>query len=1249
MKLFASFEKHFIPACVLTVVVGLLCSPDKLHAVGATTPFVSYEAESGFLGSGAAIVYLTNAPTTQYSSPQLEASGHAFVQLTAVGQYVQWTNTTGQNITAINLRSCIPDALNGGGISNTIDLYVNGVFRQAFSVNSQQNYCYEGTGYNGQTDKNPADGNPRGFWNDTHAFVQGAAIAPGDTFAFQMDSSNTASFYYLDVVDLENPPPPLPPPTNSLSITDPAYGAISNNIGVDNTTAINNCFSAALSQGKPVYIPPGTFYFSAIHGGLNASGIKIVGAGPWYSTLYRVTPTNNNQGVNNIITTISCTLSNLALDCNGSSRAGSNNNGAVNFSGNNWLVDNVWIQHVTSAFWCAGIGGTARNCRVLSVWSDGGNFNNVEGQGANGVGMNLTYSNNFVRGTGDDAMAINSVNYNVYGSTTVYYTMMSNIVYADNTAIAPWGGKAMAIYGGINQVVTNNLLCDTARYIGLGVGKFGVNGSDLLSAQVTGNVVLRCGGNGYNQQQPAMMMGNGGDGQSSGTVANAYCASNTIINSVFNAVGFSTCTNIVFQYNTIINPALDGIAISPPYFQAPAGFAILRSNTVSGLNAGMVAFTNYSTGFIAITPIEAANYNSASGVMVEPCPEGGQEIGNIQAGDWSAYNNLYLTGAEVFVARVFTAGAGGSIEIQLDSPSGTLVGTCSVPGNGEAQNYCNVFCAISGASGIHNVYLVYTGGAGSLFNVEFFGFFPAPLAFSHQLVPGNTYSLKALVNGKYVTAPNNGSNSLIATNISVGTTEQFLVVDAGGGNIGFESVANGLYVTAESNGASPLIANRNAIGSWETFTEFDAGGGNIAIRAMNDGDFVSAANGGTSPLIAQSPSIGTQESFTVGLVSGALPAPPNQLTVTVNNSQVVLNWLSSPGASGYNVKRSTVNGGPYATIATNLPATIFTDDGLSIGTTYYYVISAQNIAGEGTNSSQVIGVPGTYNRLVWAALSSTAGSDSPANALDGDLTTRWSTGAFQTNGQWFEVDMGSTNTFNKIILNTVNSGGDYPRGYQVSVSNDGLNWNPVTSGSGSSAITTITFSNQAARFIRITQTGSSSANFWSIDEFFVFGAAPFTPTGLTANVGSAQASLSWTGSAGATGYNLKRSTNSGGPYTLIALNVPGLAFTDTGLANGITYYYVVSATNVFGESTNSVEASAHPVSLVPVPLSFTAGGNALTLNWPADHLGWRLEMNTNSLAVSAAWVTVTNSTATNQVSIPINALNGNAFFRLSYP
>ncbi len=1048
------------------------------------------EAESGSLFGGAAVVSLTSPPTNQYSSPELEASGHAYVQLAATGQSVTWTNNTGQNITAVNLRSCIPDAPTGGGIASTINLYVNGAFRQAFSVNSQQNYCYEGTNYNGQTDKNPADGNPRGFWNDTHAFITGAAVAPGDTIGFQKDAANTAAFYYIDVVDLEAPPAPLTQPANSLSIL--TYGAVSNNIAVDNTSAINSCFSAAQAQGKIAWIPPGTFYISAINGGLNASGITIAGAGPWYSTIYRVVPNGNSQGVANIITTTSSTLRDVSLDCNGSSRAGYNNNGAVNFSGNGWLVDDVWIQHVTSAFWCAGVGGTAQNCRVLSVWSDGGNFNNV--QSASGIGMNLTYSNNFVRGTGDDAMAINSVNYNVNGSTTTYYTMMSNITYVNNTAVAPWGGKGIGIYGGINDVVTNNLLCDTARYIGLGVGKFGVNGSDLLSATVMGNTVLRCGGNGYNQQQQAMMIGNGGDGQSVGLVANAYCASNTIIDALYSGVGFSTSTNIVFQYNTILNPGLDGIAVGGGSLGSGViGTAIINSNTVTGLNSGQFVLTNAASGYAVITPIAAASYSTMYGVMTEICDEGGLDLTGIESGDWSAYININLNGVNTFVARVASAGSGGTIEVHLDSPAGTLIGSCSVSETGDWQAYVNVYCNLSGANGTPAVYLVYTGGAGYLFNVEFFGFFSAPPALSHQLVPGDTYSLNALVNGKYVTAPNGGTNALIAQSTSVGTAEQFRVVDAGGGNIGLLALVNTQYVCADNNGASPLIANRSAVGSWETFTEFDAGGGNIALRAMNNGEFVSAANGGASPLIAQSTSIGTQESFTVGFVSGVTASAPNNVTATAGNFQVTLGWLPSAGATTYNIRRSLTSGGSYTVIATNLTGAIYTDTGLANGTTYYYAVSAQNPAGESALSSQVNAIPGSLNRLLWVAGSSTSGSDQPANAIDGNLSTRWSTGTSQVNGQWFQVDMGLPTTFNKIVLNAANSPSDYPRGYQVNVSNDGINWgSPVTTGAGASAITTITFPTQAARYIRVTQTGTASANYWSIDEFNVFGTSPLT-------------------------------------------------------------------------------------------------------------------------------------------------------------
>lgn len=1235
-----------IDNALIIVIASLFLGSRAYATVGATTPFTSLEAESGTLAGGASIQSLTSAPTTPYSSPQLEASGHAFVQLTATGHSVTWTNTSSQSFTAINVRSCIPDASAGGGISSSINLYVNGVFRQAFSVNSLQNYCYEGTNYNGQEDKNPTDGNPRGFWNDTHAFISGAPAAPGDTITLQKDSTNSAAFYFIDVIDLEAPPAPLIQPANSLSIT--SYGAVSNNMSVDNTAFINNCFVAAQEQGKIAWIPPGTFYFSAINGGLNAAGIEIQGAGPWYSTLYRVVPAANSQGVNNMVTGVSCTLQNLSLDCNGSNRAGNNNNGAINFSGNDWLVDNVWIQHVTSAFWCAGSGGTARNCRILSVWSDGGNFNNV--QSANGIGMNLTYSNNFVRGTGDDAMAINSINYN----GTTYYTTMSNIMYVNNTAVAPWGGKGIGIYGGINDLVTNNLLCDTARYVGLGVGKFGVNGSDLFSAKVTGNTVLRCGGNGYSQQQQAMTIGNGGDGQASGMVANAYCAGNTIINSLYSGVGFSASTNIVFQYNTIINPGLDGIAVGPPYLgPGVVGTAIINSNIVSGLGIGRVVFTNYASGYSVVTPVLASAYTAMSGIANETCAEGGQNVTGIESGDWSAYNNVSLNGVNAFVARVASAGAGGNIEIHLDSPAGTLIGTCPVPGTGGAQSYMDVYTGAASASGTHTIYLVYTGGSGTLFNLQFFGFFLTPPTLSHRLMPGNVYSLKAVVNGEYVSAANGGTNALIAQSASVGATEQFQVVDAGGGNIALLASVNNQYVSADNAGASPLIANRISVGSWETFTEFDAGSGNIAIRAMNNGNFVSAADGGASPLIADSASIGPGESFTAGFVSGLPPASPNGLTAVPANGQVILNWVPSPGASSYNVKRAASSGGPYTVISSNVMFPNYTNASLVSGNTYYYVVSALNLSGESTNSSQVVGTPGSVDRILWIASSSTSGSDLPYNAVDGDLTTRWSTGTSQTSGQWFQVDMGAASTFNEMVLNSANSPSDYPRGYRVNVSLDGVNWgSPIATGAGSSPITTITFAAQVARYIRITQTGSAPGNFWSIHEFNVFGTVPPIPTGLIATpFSSNQVNLSWNGSVSASGYNVKRATVSGESYSPIAMNFNGLAYSDAALNAGTTYYYVVTATNSFGESANSVEASAHPVSTTPPPLLLTRLGGQIQMNWPGDHLGWRLQSQTNAVnsGLGTNWVTVPNSITTNRVFIPINSSNGSVFFRLVYP
>src|SRR5258708_670217 len=86
---------------------------------------------------------------------------------------------------------------------------------------------------------------------------------------------------------------------------------------------------------------------------------------------------------------------------------------------------------------------------------------------------------------------------------------------------------------------------------------------------------------------------------------------------------------------------------------------------------------------------------------------------------------------------------------------------------------------------------------------------------------------------------------------------------------------------------------------------------------------------------------------------------------------------------------------------------------------------------------------------------------------------------------------------------------------------------------------------------------------------------PATPIGLTATPANAQVGLSWTANSGASSYNVKRSTTSGGPYTTVGTSFAA-AYTDAGLTNGTTYYYVVSAVNFTNETANSSQVSAKP-------------------------------------------------------------------------
>ncbi|WP_432840881.1 carbohydrate-binding protein [Dactylosporangium sp. CA-092794] len=772
--------RRLLPPVAAAVLLGAMLSvappaPAATSTAGATTPFTSFEAEAGTLSGGASTVALTTAPTTQYSSAALEASGHAYVHLAGNGQRVQWTNTTGQPVSAITVRVSIPDSAGGGGMTSTLNLYVDGTLRQALNVNSKQTWVYEGNNhYNDSSDQNPADGNPRVYFDETRTFVTGTPIAPGGTFALQKDAANGAAFYDVDVVDSENPPGQIAQPANSISITScgaVASTAPTNGAGdpaaPDSTAAIQSCIDQAQAQNKILWIPAGTFYLKGTNG-LHAQGITIAGAGPWYSTIYRAVPLPNNTPLGAIFQVTSCTIRDLHVDSNATSRATADGaGGAMDTTGTNWVADNIWTQHTLSGFWASGTGGTVRNSRLTTIWADGINVNNVSLN--NSVGNNLTATNNFVRGTGDDGMAINSVNYNTDGNgNRTYYTAMSHATFTHNTIIAPWGGKGIGIYGGSGHDVELNAISDTARYIGLGAGRFGVNGNDLLTATVSGNVVTRSGGNGYNQGQPALHVGNGGDGQNTGVVDHVTVTDNTIVNSLYDGIGFSQSTNTLLQNNTVTSPWRNGVVIAPPFYPAPSGSATITGTTVTGLRAGSSAYLNNSAGFAATlsgnswqggggtppaeapyggTPaavpgtVQAENYDTggpgvaynvtsingtangyrADGVDLESTSDtgGGYNLGWTSGGQWLRYTvNVATAGQYTLSARVAAPSAVTGAFHLASSSGANLTGAVNLPATGDWQAWATVTATLTLPAGQQVLTLAQDSGGWNLNSLQ---------------------------------------------------------------------------------------------------------------------------------------------------------------------------------------------------------------------------------------------------------------------------------------------------------------------------------------------------------------------------------------------------------------------------------------------------------------------------------------------------------------------------------------------------
>ena len=284
------------------------------------------------------------------------------------------------------------------------------------------------------------------------------------------------------------------------------------------------------------------------------------------------------------------------------------------------------------------------------------------------------------------------------------------------------------------------------------------------------------------------------------------------------------------------------------------------------------------------------------------------------------------------------------------------------------------------------------------------------------------------------------------------------------------------------------------------------------------------------------------------------PSAPAGLKATAGNARVSLAWNASTGpasATSYHVKRSTVSGGPYSQISAP-SSTTFTDTGVTNGTKYFYVVSALDSAGESANSAEANAEPTAPAAVppVPAGLAAVAGNT--------QVSLSWNSAAGATS---YHVKRSTT------------SGGPYT---QISA--------PTATSFTDSGLT------NGTKYFYVASALDSAGESANSSEASATPAQPVTappvPAGLAAIAGNAQVSLTWNAATGATSYHLKRSTVSGGPYPQISAPA-STSFTDTGLANGTTYFYVVSALNTAGESANSAQVSATPANPVSASIQVT--------------------------------------------------------------
>ncbi|WP_194908460.1 discoidin domain-containing protein [Catenulispora rubra] len=1041
---------------------------------GVSLPFTEYEAEAS-TNTGSLL-----GPSFAQGTVASEASGREAVQLTGSGQYVQFTLSSAANAIDVHYN------LNQGA-SGSLSVYVNGT-KQSKELSLTSAYSYISTGgiTGSKTHK---------FFDDARMMF-GQTLPQGTVVKLQVDSTDTAVPYTIDVADFWNAPAAATQPSGSISVTsegaDPTGAA-------DSSNAFNTAITAANNANTSVWIPPGTYL---VNNAIQTQKATIAGAGNWYSQIKTNMFIHNSSSVSGPVN-----LSGFAILGNTVGRHDdSSANGIDGSLGSGFTVNGLWIQDTNVGFWLqyGNSNGTVENSVIESTDADGLNFN--------GNATNNTVKNNFIRGTGDDGLAIWS-----------YPTADSGITFSNNTIVAPTLANGIADYGGSNNTISNNVIADDNA---LGSGLAISNEAFLqpfspLSGTITvsGNYLIRAGA--YNPNWSHVMgavqfdpynsdFSNVTINYSGGAILDSPYEAFEIVGGdgtghLANGLNISN-VNVQNTGTTVFQAETGGAASVSGVTASGIGVAGTYNNSYPGNVAGAYTFNlgSGNSGW-STTPVLTTFPDPVQPGALHATPSS-LNFGDVNSGSTSAPQSVTINNPGTSAAALSGISATGPFT-QTNNCGGSLAAGASCTAQvtfkpttgGNATGTLTV--STSAPGGPLSVAL---SGRGITSSTNLAQGQPATASSTQtsfvasNVTDGNTSSYWESQDGagypQTITVDLGSTQPIGSTTLNLPPssawntrTETLSVLGSTDGTNYSQIVGSAGYTFNPSSGNTVTIALPSGTSARYVRLSFTANTGWSAAQLSEFQIFPGGSSTGNPSALTASPSSVSFGNQAVGSTSGAQ-------TVTVTNPGSVAAAVSSVGVTGpfaqtNNCGSSLAAGASCAVQVTFTPTASGAANGtLSVASNAPSSPLTVALSGTGTtsgNANLALNQPATA--------SGTTQNYGPANAVDGNTSSYWEStdNAFP---QWFQVDLGASHSVSRVVMDLPPSSawGTRTQTILIQGSTDGTNYTTLAPsagytfdpGTGNTASATFTAAN--VRYVKLTFTANTGWPAGQLSELEVF-------------------------------------------------------------------------------------------------------------------------------------------------------------------